>query len=112
MTLIGLLSPWLNLISLIFTITDFEWLTVTIFRYMLQRNWFRHYATSRKFALSNPDKDIDFFSLFPNSSSRNMALEFTQPVTEMSTRNLPGGKGGALPARKADNFTVIGVSIV
>jgi hypothetical protein len=29
----------------------------------------------------------------------------TQPLTEMSTRNLPGGKGR--PARKADNLTAI-----
>jgi hypothetical protein len=29
-----------------------------------------------------------------------MALESTQPLTEMSTRNLPEGKGR--PARKAD----------
>jgi hypothetical protein len=34
-----------------------------------------------------------------------MALESTQPLTEMSTRNLPGGKGR--PARKADNLTAI-----
>jgi hypothetical protein len=29
----------------------------------------------------------------------------TQPLTEMSTRNLPGGKGR--PAREADNLTAI-----
>jgi hypothetical protein len=29
----------------------------------------------------------------------------TQPLTEMSTRNLPGGKGR--PSRKADNLTAI-----
>jgi hypothetical protein len=34
-----------------------------------------------------------------------MALESTQPLTEMSTRNLPGGKGQ--PVRKADNLTAI-----
>jgi hypothetical protein len=34
-----------------------------------------------------------------------MALESTQPLTDMSTRNLPGGKGR--PARKADNLTAI-----
>jgi hypothetical protein len=34
-----------------------------------------------------------------------MALVSTQPLTEMSTRNLPGGKGQ--PARKADNLTAI-----
>jgi hypothetical protein len=32
-----------------------------------------------------------------------MAVGFTQPLTEMSTRNLPKGK--ERPARKADNFT-------
>jgi hypothetical protein len=47
---------------------------------------FRHYATSRKVAVSIPDEVIGFFSL-PNPSSRTMA----QPLTEMSTRNLPGG---------------------
>jgi hypothetical protein len=35
----------------------------------------------------------------------SMALGSTQPLTEMSTRNLPGGKGR--PARKADNLTAI-----
>jgi hypothetical protein len=34
-----------------------------------------------------------------------MALGSAQPVTEMSTRNLPGGKGR--PAREADNLTDI-----
>jgi hypothetical protein len=34
-----------------------------------------------------------------------MALGSTQPVTEMSTRNLPGGKGRS--ARKDDNLTAI-----
>jgi hypothetical protein len=32
-----------------------------------------------------------------------MALGSTQPLTEMSTRNIPGGKGR--PARVADNLT-------
>jgi hypothetical protein len=40
-----------------------------------------------------------FFNL-PNPSSRPMALGSTQPLTEMSTRKLPEGKGR--PARKAD----------
>jgi hypothetical protein len=39
-----------------------------------------------------------------------MALGSTQPLTEMSTRNLPGGKGR--PARKADNLTAIFEAIV
>jgi hypothetical protein len=51
------------------------------------------------------DEVIGFFNL-PNPSSRTMALGSIQPVTEMSTRNLPGGKGGR-PARKADNLTAI-----
>jgi hypothetical protein len=34
-----------------------------------------------------------------------MALGFIQPLTEMNTRNLPGGKGR--PARGADNLTAI-----
>jgi hypothetical protein len=41
---------------------------------------------------SIPDEIIGFFNL-PNSSSRTMATESTQPLTEMSTRNFPGGKG-------------------
>jgi hypothetical protein len=34
-----------------------------------------------------------------------MVLDSTQPVREMSTRNLPGGKGR--PVRKANNLTAI-----
>jgi hypothetical protein len=33
-----------------------------------------------------------------------MALELTQPLTEMSTENLPGGK--KQPAHKSDNLTI------
>jgi hypothetical protein len=39
-----------------------------------------------------------------------MALGSAQPLTEMSTRNLPEGKGR--PARKADNLTTICEPIV
>jgi hypothetical protein len=52
-----------------------------------------------------PDK-VDFF----NPSNRTMALASTQPLTEMSTRNLPGSKGR--PARRADNLTAICEPIV
>jgi hypothetical protein len=38
---------------------------------------------------------VGFFNL-PNLSSRTMDLGSTQPLTEMSSRNLPGGKGGQL----------------
>jgi hypothetical protein len=39
-----------------------------------------------------------------------MAFGSTQPLTEMSTRNLPGGKGR--PARKAENYTALCEPIV
>jgi hypothetical protein len=52
---------------------------------------------------------IGFFN-WPNPSSRTMALGSTQPLMEMSTRNLPGGKGQ--PARKADNLAAICEPIV
>jgi hypothetical protein len=44
------------------------------------------------------------------SSRCTMALGSTQPLTEMSTRSLPGGKGQ--PAHKAENLTVICEPIV
>jgi hypothetical protein len=58
---------------------------------------------------SIPDEVIGFFNS-PNPSSRTMALGSTQPLTEMSTRNLPGGKGRS--ACKADNLTAICERIV
>jgi hypothetical protein len=39
-----------------------------------------------------------------------MVMESTQPLTEMSTRNIPGSKGR--PARKANNLTAICEPIV
>jgi hypothetical protein len=39
-----------------------------------------------------------------------MALRFTQPLTEIITRNIPGDK--RRPARKADNLAAIYESIV
>jgi hypothetical protein len=50
------------------------------------------YAKSRKVAGSIPYEIIGLQNL-PNPSSRTVELESTQPLTEMSTRNLPGGKG-------------------
>jgi hypothetical protein len=50
-----------------------------------------------------------FFDL-SNPSSRTVALRSTQPLTEMGTRDLPGGKGQ--PALKADNLTDICEPIV
>jgi hypothetical protein len=45
-----------------------------------------------------------------NPSSRTMALESTQPLTEVSTRNLPGDKRRR--AHVADNITAIRKPIV
>jgi hypothetical protein len=72
-------------------------------------SWLRHYATSPKVVGSIPYEVIGFFN-WPNPSSRTMALRSTQPLTEMSTRNLPGGEGR--PARGADNLTAISEPIV
>jgi hypothetical protein len=46
-----------------------------------------------RFAGSISDEAIGFFSWL-NPDSRIMALGSTQPLTEMSTRNIPGVKGG------------------
>jgi hypothetical protein len=54
-----------------------------------------------RFPMSSLDFSIDL--ILP-------ALGLTQPVTEMSTRNLPGGKGR--PARKYDDITAICEPIV
>jgi hypothetical protein len=59
---------------------------------------------SVKAAGSIPDEVTEFFN-WPKSSSCTMALESTQPVTEMSTSNIHEGK--RRPARKADNLTAI-----
>jgi hypothetical protein len=49
-------------------------------------------------------RSLSFFNL-PNPSSHNMALGLTQPLTEISTRKIPGGKGWWVC--KADNLTAI-----
>jgi hypothetical protein len=54
-------------------------------------------------------RSSDFFNL-PNLPSRTMALGWTQTITEMSTRNLPGGK--RRQARKVDNHMAICEPIV
>jgi hypothetical protein len=53
-------------------------------------------ATSRKVASSIPNN-------WHNHSGRNIALGLTQPLTELSTRNLPEGKWR--PACRAENHT-------
>jgi hypothetical protein len=68
------------------------------------RSWLRHYATSRKVAGSILVVVTGYFELM-YLSRRIMALGSTQPLTEMSARNLLEGKGRS--ARKADNITAI-----
>jgi hypothetical protein len=46
-----------------------------------------------------------FFFNLPHPSSRTMALGSIQPLTKMSTRELPGGK--KRPARRADKLAAI-----
>jgi hypothetical protein len=67
-------------------------------------HWFRHYATRRKVMGSIPYEVIGFFN-WSNLSSHTMALGSTQPQREMSTRNLPGGKGRQV--RKVDDLTAV-----
>ena len=47
-----------------------------------------------KVAVSTPDAFIEIFKLF-NASGSVVVLESTQPLTEMSTRNLPLGVNAA-----------------
>jgi hypothetical protein len=65
----------------------------TCLRHYVGRSWVRIPMTSFR-----------YFN-WPNASSRTIALWSTQPLTEMSTRNLLGGK--AQPLRKADSLTDI-----
>jgi hypothetical protein len=60
--------------------------------------------------LTGIDKAVVEFLNWPNRSSRTMALGSTQPLTEISTTNLPEGKGR--PAHKAHNLTAICEPIV
>jgi hypothetical protein len=69
-------------------------------------NCLRHYATSRKSRVRFLWMSLDFFN-WPNPSSRTMTLRPTQPLTEMSARNLPGEGRKVRPARKADNLTTL-----
>jgi hypothetical protein len=55
-------------------------------------------------------RSLNFYFSLPDPFSRTMALGSTLPLTEMSTRNVTGGK--AWLARKADNLTAICEPIV
>jgi hypothetical protein len=69
----------------------------------------RNYATSWKVTGSIPKKVTGFFN-WPKPSNHIMTLMLTQPLPEMTARNLPGGKGQ--PAHKADNPTATGEQTV
>jgi hypothetical protein len=49
----------------------------------------------KRIEIKFPMRSLDFFFNLPNPSSRTMALGLTQPLTEMSTRNLPEGQRAA-----------------
>jgi hypothetical protein len=71
---------------------EFKYQKGRLHRHSHYNSWLRHYATSRKVPGSIPDV-IGFFN-WPNPSSPTMALGQTQPLTEMSTRNILGVEGG------------------
>jgi hypothetical protein len=74
-----------------------EWLvSIYIFRWYNKcvghavAQWLRHCDTNRKVAGSIPDGVIGIFH-WHNPSGHTMALESTQPLTELSTRNISWG---------------------
>ena len=65
----------------------------------------RRCATSRTVPGSLPAGVTGFFSdIFP--SDQIMALRSTQPLVKMSTRNIPGGKGGRCVRLTNYHYTV------
>jgi hypothetical protein len=63
--------------------------TIYIYIYWGTRyhSWLRHYATRREGSIL---EEVDFYNWL-NPSNRTKTLGSTQPLTEMSTRNLSGG---------------------
>ena len=61
-----------------------------VFWNMRWNSWLRHCATSRKVADSMPDGVIGIFH-WHNPSGCTMALGLTQPLAEMTTRNISSG---------------------
>jgi hypothetical protein len=55
-------------------------------------------------SLDRIQEEVDVFNL-PNSSSCTIALGSTEPLTEMSTGNLPGGK--KRPTSRAETLAAI-----
>jgi hypothetical protein len=67
-------------------------------------------AISGKVVGSIPDEVIGFFNR-PNPSSRTIDLGLTQHLTEMSTRNLPGGGGGGVKDGRRVRLTTSSPSV-
>ena len=89
-------SHWSTQFSHLIRIKHFKLLTFTILISVdanywgggtRGRSWLRHCATCRNYAGSIPDGVIKIFYSH-NPSGRTMAVELTQPLTEMSTRNI------------------------
>jgi hypothetical protein len=57
---------------------------------LVWRSWLRHYATNRQVASSIPDGVSGIFH-WHNPVGRTVALGSTQPLTEMSTKNISWG---------------------
>jgi hypothetical protein len=70
----------------------------------LYRSCLTNQATSRRVSSSCPDEVRGFFR-WSHCSGLTTALEFTHPVTAMSSKNLPGSK--ARPARKSEKLSTI-----
>jgi hypothetical protein len=79
---------------ILFCSVNIIWVINYVFFHILRgtrwRSWLRHCATSRKVAVSIPGGVIVAFH-WHNSVGRTMALGSTQPLTEMSTRNISWG---------------------
>jgi hypothetical protein len=63
---------------------------LSIYGGMQWRSWLRHCATNQKVTGLIPDEVIGIFHLH-NPSGHILALGLTQPLKEMSTRNISGG---------------------
>jgi len=66
------------------------WWVLEFVRGTRWRSWLRHFTTNRRVAGSIPDGVTGIFH-WHNPSGRTMALGLTQPLTEMSTRNISWG---------------------
>ena len=72
------------------TIILLTYLLYSLYWWTRWRSWLRHCATSQKVAGSIPDGVIGVFHSH-NPPGRTVALGSTQPLTQMSTRNISWG---------------------